>query len=259
MPDHLLTPMWAWFEGMVTDDSATMRDLGIHLRMVLPNVDTYAGSAQAMRQFADTFSGDRGLMLDAIEFLLERFCDTTLYRHRRQEAKALENLLDSGNSLFRVKDDLTGLEMRAVPEVQQQVQAVVDSAKGSAGDHLADAWNQAYGRSNDPVKSYSESIKAVEASLAPVVSSKNLKATLGTMIGEVRSNPSLYQFAIAEGATSHAVQTVLGLMQVLWEGQTSRHGGVKPTRHETVEEAQAAVHIAATLVQWATSGAFSRR
>ncbi|MFI6986560.1 hypothetical protein ACIBSV_49580 [Embleya sp. NPDC050154] len=48
------------------------------------------------------------------------------------------------------------------------------------------------------------------------------------------------------------------MMQLLWDGQTSRHGKQTPTRPETLEEARAAVHAAAILVQWFVSGAFTR-
>lgn len=47
-------------------------------------------------------------------------------------------------------------------------------------------------------------------------------------------------------------------MRALWQGQTSRHGGQTPTSPETLEAARAAVHLAATIVQWFTSGAVTR-
>jgi hypothetical protein len=46
------------------------------------------------------------------------------------------------------------------------------------------------------------------------------------------------------------------MMWMLWQGQTSRHGGLGPTRAETPDEARAAVHLAASLVQFGVSGAF---
>jgi hypothetical protein len=48
------------------------------------------------------------------------------------------------------------------------------------------------------------------------------------------------------------------MMAALWDGQTSRHGGMKPTQPETLEEAQAAVQLAACLVEWFTTGAVQR-
>ena len=58
--------------------------------------------------------------------------------------------LTQGNSIYRVRDDCTGLELRVVPEIRQQVQAVVDAAAGSPGAHPAGAWNEAHGQMKTP-------------------------------------------------------------------------------------------------------------
>jgi hypothetical protein len=49
------------------------------------------------------------------------------------------------------------------------------------------------------------------------------------------------------------------MLNRLWTGQVSRHGGGKNSRDQTPEEARAAVHLAATLVQLLSSGALTRR
>jgi hypothetical protein len=153
-----------------------------------------------------------------------------------------------------VKDGYDGLEERVAPGVKELVREVVESATGSAGDHLVAAWNAAYGRESDPVKSYSEAIKAAEAALAPHVSPQNPKQTLGTMIADVAAKPSKWNVIIG----STGVDTVLQMMRTLWDGQSSRHGGLLPTREETLEEARTAVQLSAALVQLGTSGAFHR-
>ncbi len=188
-------------------------------------------------------------MLDVVETLLEHFG----WDDGRAENLAV--LLEAGNSAYRVRDDWVGLEDRVAPGVRQLVAETVTTAAGSAGDHLANAWNEAYGRSQDPVKAYSEAIKAVEAAFAPLVSPQNAKQTLGTMIRDVKAKPAKWKFVIADG-NANGVEVILNLMQMLWDGQTSRHGGLNPTRDETAEEARAAVHLAATLVQLGVSKAF---
>jgi hypothetical protein len=75
------------------------------------------------------------------------------------------------------------------------------------------------------------------------------------MIKDVSNKPSKWKFVVAN-ANGSGVETVLQMMRTLWEGQTSRHGGPAPTRVETSDEARAAVHLAATLVQFGVSGAF---
>ena len=64
--------------------------------------------------------------------------------------------------------------------------------------------------------------------------------------------PSL---ALAEPQTS---PPLIEMLDLLWKGQTARHGGQAPTRMETRAEAEMAVTLAVTLVQWSTTGAVRR-
>jgi hypothetical protein len=243
VPGHLLEPLWSWLKNFL-DDTNVAFALGIRLRLEIE--DPRRGILEqeaALGQIRSHVMSDSELMLDAIEWLLAMNGNVQL------SAQRLESILSMGNSAYRVRDDRKGLEMRIVPEVRQQVRNIVDSTAGSAGAHLATAWKEAYGRTPDPVKAYSEAIKAVEAAAAPVVSPNNLKATLGTLSAELRSNPAKWAFAITRPG-GNSIEDVQRLMSLLWSGQTSRHGGVNPTLAETPEAARAAVHIAATLVQF---------
>lgn len=192
---------------------------------------------------------DPHFLLDLVEDLLDN------YGPWDSNPGILQSLLDAANSVYTLREDNGGLEFRVAPGVREEVEAVVASAVGSAGDHLTQAWNECYGRTPDPVKSYGESIRAVECALAPIVSPQNTKQTLGTMIRDIDQKPSKWGFVIPDGNVT-GVGTVLSMMRLLWDGQSSRHGSVKPTRSETIEEARAAVHLAASLVQYGASGAF---
>ena len=52
---------------------------------------------------------------------------------------------------------------------------------------------------------------------------------------------------------------LISMMELLWTGQTSRHGSQTPTAQEASDEARMAVHLAVTLVQWFTTGAVIRK
>jgi hypothetical protein len=45
------------------------------------------------------------------------------------------------------------------------------------------------------------------------------------MLGQVRPNAALWRFAIAPGS----IDPVISAMSTLWDGQTDRHGGNRPT------------------------------
>lgn len=255
VPEHLRQPLWSWLEPILIGNSHFVVGAGLELRVALPDL-TY-GTAPPVSKLRDLSKADPGLFLDLIEYVLERrnLDETGTLRNKRapQGVGKLELMLELGNSAYKVREDGSSLEMRTLPAVQQQVQGVVDTA-GAAGAHLADAWNAAYSRTPDPVKSYYESVKAVEAALASKISPNNSKATLGSMIADLKNKPEKWKFVIPDGTHSKGVETLLGLMQVLWQ-RNARHGG-PDHKPETLEEAQAAVHLAATLVQFGVSGAF---
>ncbi|WP_410794077.1 hypothetical protein [Kribbella sp. C-35] len=207
---------------------------------------------EQIQQYIEWCNKDTDFMLDLVEVMLDR------YGWDAGRARRLDGLLIAANSAYRVRATDTssaGLEERVAPGVKELVREAVDAAGGSAGDHLVNAWNAAYGRKPDAVKAYSEAIKAAEAALAPRVAPQNARQTLGTMIRDVSAKPAKWSFTLDDGSGG-GVAAILQMMRTLWEGQTSRHGGLNPTRAETPDEARAAVHLATGLVQFGASGAF---
>lgn len=176
---------------------------------------------------------------------------------------SLERILSEAGSAYRVNEHRDGLEERVPQAVRDAVSETVAAAShssdvGSAADHLANAWQAAYGLHPDPVRAYSEAIKAAEAAAHSVIEPSNSKATLGSMIRVIRNAPSRFTTSLFTPPGKEPVAAVEGMMRALWEGQTSRHGARTVTVPETLEAARAAVHLAATLVQWFTVGAVAR-
>lgn len=254
VPVHLALPLWQWIvPGLAPRASShpfystpedRLQEIALLLRIPL------AGEAEdKIRTLARHCDANPTFMLQLAEALLER------YGSDGGRSRELKRLLAAANSAYTVRNDSSGLELRVAPGVKDLIREAAEAANGSAGDHLVMSWNAAYGRSPDPVKAYSEAIKAVEAAMAPRISPQNAKQTLGTMIRDVAAKPQKWTFAI--GDDTSGVEAILRLMRVLWDGQTSRHGGLDATRMETPEEARAAVHLAGALVQFAVSGAFA--
>jgi hypothetical protein len=251
IPNHLAAPLRAWLDPFTRVGQILFR-LGMHLRV--PMADSRMGGPsvdRARSQLLDHFRQNPTAVLDSIEWVLAEYGSEIV-----DQAEALEETLAIANSAYRVRADGGGLEMRTIPEVRDVVQEAVNEAAGSPGEHLATAWHEAYGRTPDPVKAYSEAIKAVEAAAAPVVSPKNTRATLGTITKNIRDAKGKWEFVLLR-TDGDSVEDVERLMSLLWKGQTSRHGGVNPTVPETLEAARAAVHVAATLVHFFVSGSFA--
>ncbi|MEV0982565.1 hypothetical protein [Streptomyces sp. NPDC049915] len=178
--------------------------------------------------------------------------------------RELQQLLDDGRSAYTLRPDQAGLCQRVDPTAEALAEAAVasagrDPARGSAGAHLSRAWAAAYALHPDPVKAYSEAIKAVEAAAHATVEPNNRKATLGSMIKVMENTRARWVVGIGHEPSSVGAETVERMMRLLWTGQTSRHGGAHPTRDETVAEARAAVNLAAALLNFFTDGILAKK
>jgi len=166
----------------------------------------------------------------------------------------LDEILRDGGSKWKVgvRNGVPGLEARVPQGVQDSAEAIM-SSKGSAGTLLSEAWHAAFGVSPDTEEAYEKAIKAVEEAGASVVSPKNGKATLGTMIRDMKAQGD---WKLDLPTTDADVPVKMA--EALWVGQESRHGG-NGYRKPTQAEAEAAVLLSVPLVQWFVAGALARR
>lgn len=176
--------------------------------------------------------------------------------HRRR----LQRHLDDARSVYRVSDDGRSLVRRTDATAEAAIQetvalAAANTSAGSAATHLRRAWAALHALHPDPPSAYSHAIKAVEAASHAIIQPNHAKATLGTMLGEIRS--AGHKFTLAPAGPAD-ITLLITMMDQLWTGQTSRHGSQTPTRDETREEAETAVYLALILVKWLTAGAVCR-
>jgi hypothetical protein len=171
---------------------------------------------------------------------------------------ALEKLLTAANSVWRVSANRRGLERRIDPTVTAATIIAQQSANAEAAEHLAVAREAAYGLNPDPDKAYDEAVLAVEALACPLVCPTNSRRTLGTVVRDLRSQLDQCELASSSGAGQPAaVDSLVAMIGLLWDGQ-SRHAGSANSRHQTQNESEAAFHLAATLVQWLSTGVLRR-
>lgn len=174
-------------------------------------------------------------------------------------AMTLDGILLRGHAAWTVSEPEGGRRriVRRLPEgVAEAVHDVV-SRSDLAGVHLKKAWNNAYSNDEDASVAYSSAIKSVETLACPLIEPKNAKATLGTVIKALddqhnKSSKSTWEFAIENPAdATESVNAVISMMKLLWHGQVDRHGSDPATfKDATIDQARAAVLIAATLVGW---------
>jgi hypothetical protein len=198
---------------------------------------------------------DRALLARVLDFALSEMMLGYEARYISGAIRDLSRALARGSNYEVVPRDpqrgIYGLRRRTEPATSQAV-----SMQTTQGDdparHLDAAWQAAFGRDPDPATAYSEAVKAVEAVAIPVVSPNHSKATLGTVLGELRANPSKFESVFEtdaeprRGVPVSPVEAIIALADLLWKNQTERHAPVVPV---TQAQAESAAHIALVLVQ----------
>ncbi|MFI9548475.1 hypothetical protein ACIHAR_31940 [Streptomyces sp. NPDC052016] len=257
VPDHLGRPLQEWVDSVLqpnTHAEQTTVAEAVALRLRIPVPPRYSAASYLGQIINDD-------LLDVVDEVLQIM--TQVQRLDRKSLLNLEFILDQGGSAYCINSEQDGLEVRIAPAVRDAVSHTVadaasESSAGSASEHLAAAWKAAYGRQPDPVRAYSESIKAVESAAHSVIQPNHAKATLGTMLGEIGNARAKFTTALDTPSGKDPIAPVEAMMRALWDGQTSRHGKQTATVPETLEAARAGIHLAATLVQWFISGAVVR-
>jgi hypothetical protein len=229
-------------------DTASANACRAALRLILPNNGYVSGFKTWLIECA---AGQPMTVLSILDYLL-----ATNSRPRA----TTESILSSGNSSWTVGewgDGHVGL-VRRVDATVAAAAAQVISAKTSASHHLAEAWQAAYGLNGSPSSAHSHAIKAVEFAAIPVVSPKDTGATLGKVLGQMRTDGDWIIPFTQEKASGDVARMVVSMLAALWDGQSDRHGGNLQPPPITAEAAQSAVLMATTLVQWFQSGAVRR-
>lgn len=173
-------------------------------------------------------------------------------------AERLDNALEDSGSVFQVADNVRQLVEHVdatVTAVFEQTTAIVEPI---TSELLRDAWRQAYGFQPNPTTAYYQAVRAVEQVACPLVLPNNPKATLGAVISHLRNAGDKWSFILVGKEGVGTVEPIVAMLERLWTGQASRHGGGPNSRDQTQQEAETAVHLAAVLAQWLTTGALQK-
>lgn len=255
-PSYLLEPLKKWLYEVILGAryAETLNRLQLKLRRT-EIVRHGRGYMEVLLEGDDLLEAiDATLHLHAGILSTATYQDPEKRRWWQEQLVKLDGILDEGGSAWRVQDTLDGLTSRVDQTVAEAVRETIGDAKSDAGEHLRLAWNAAYGVQPDPTRAYSEAIKAVEAITIPAVLPKDNTATLGKVLKHLEDTADKWTVSIddrdGQPASAGAVIAMIGL---LWWGQRDRHAGPK-MKVASLEAARMAVHTAATLVQWFSSG-----
>jgi hypothetical protein len=251
IPPGLDQPLRDWIRPFFHVHSTTstypnaerLREIGIDLRLDL-------GAAHwAWDALESLLRENPVLFVDAIDWCLHH-CDY------QEDAEELERLLAAGSSAWRVG------AVGDYYELQERINSTVEAAArtsatpgSSAAHHLAAAWSHVYSQHRNPAAGYSDAVMAVEFVVLPVVLPADGKGTLGKAITAMNDAPTKWESTLGVDGISGAV----AMMQALWR-QQKRHGTTDATTPivTTQDEAEAALHLATTLVHWFDTGVIKR-
>ncbi|MCG5464838.1 hypothetical protein MED01_003095 [Micromonospora sp. MED01] len=251
--------LWVLFDNRTEQDSARQWAEVLALRLRLPPQTSQHGLSPHQGAL---FFAEREQLLRVVNAILHfappgRLGDAT---------ERLAPILAASGSAYEVDfGDPPKLVRRIDGPVRNAIQKGQDEAEPTAAQHLRASWLAAFGIEPDPNVAYAEAVRAVEAVACPlVVPPSSRPPTLGNVLtalrGDAQATSPKWELVIPDQQGSpSSVSAVAGMVALLWQGHRSRHAGSESARPNTLEEAEAAYMLAATLVHWLSKGALRAR
>lgn len=196
----------------------------------------------------------RGLTHTEFTNLLDYFASKSSH-YTWSNPHPLEPILSDGGSAWTVVR-WSGSHARLgkrVPDGVQEAVAPVLSATNAASVKLQEAWHDAYGVSPRGSVAYFHAVVAVEIAVLSVIPVGKEDATLANAFSILEAETPKWRLIFRDNKRAPGAKTVATMLRTLWRGQESRHGR-SDYEDATLEEARAAVILAATIIQWFTSG-----
>lgn len=167
----------------------------------------------------------------------------------------LEQILSDGGSawtILRWNRHSARLVKRVSDGVITAVGGVL-GAKDAASVKLQEAWLDAYGTNPRASVAYNHAVVAAEIAALSVIPTGKDEPTLASVFSILEAEIPSWRLVFRDNAKAPGAKSLAVMLRTLWRGHESRHG--RPDYADaSLEEARAAVILAATLVQWFTSG-----
>lgn len=188
--------------------------------------------------------------------IFTNFVDYTLSQNYYPKGPhPLERILSDGGSAWTVVR-WNRMNARLAERVPSGVRASVGSvlsATDKASMKLKEAWLDAYGTNPRASVAYAHAVVAVETAALSLMPTGKDEPTLASVFSLLESDNPKWTLVFRDSERAPNSKTLAAMMRTLWRGHESRHGRPEYT-DATLEEARGAVILAATLVQWITSG-----
>lgn len=252
VPPHMAPRLLTWLDRHISALSRSFQgDINRAVASVFRIPIDHGASVTDIRDMIlEVCEADEGVFIDVVDAYLHRT------RPPYKEDRKLQDILDDGGSAFTVRPDRSGLQRR-VSEAAALAVGRAMSAPDVASEELKRAWARAFDVHPDPSYAWSHAVKAVEAVLIPLVVPNQDKPHLGHVLGALDRQEDQFELALTPQQGVSSIETLVAMRRLMYPNP-DRHTGPNH-RVPTLAEAQAVVHLAVTIVQWARDGVISKR
>ena len=263
VPDWMSDSLKSWVVGGVGKSSDELRLLERTVRDTI-GAGVHGGADTAVARYWDLGDDARRLrLIDAMIHLRYLRMQTALENKQSSTAhnnaksiQRISDMFDQSGSVWMVGGSgHHGLIRRVNKTTQDQVDLVVSAGTDSARK-IGAAWHNCYKMDPNYDTAYADAVLAVEAVSIPVFAPKDNRATLGKVISNLGNVVGDWTVAGLDGkgkSGKPSGETLLAMLETLWQNQ-QRHAKGKTISGVAQEEAEAAVNLAVTLVQWFSAG-----
>ena len=215
---------------------------------------SFSDRTEGLLSLRNIFYANESAFLTAVDFHLSRTPEV-------DQVKELQTILEDSSSKWRVGQigSRPGLVERVDETVQQAADEIIRRGE-RYGKLLAEAWQHAFSMQRNPSSAYRCAVRAVEVAAAPVLTPKDPQPSLGKMITALRDGMPKWRFAFTVDSAVDPKGVLLQMMQLLWTNDYARHINVdlNVPLNVSQEEAESAVVLALTLINWFVSGAVAQ-
>lgn len=203
--------------------------------------------------FYSYMNSDEKSYMDGFDFILHStsviFEDSHPFRDLAvQEIRSIQDILRYANVNWTISSEgkRLCLERRVIPEVQKRYDIVAESVPELAGNHLRNSWKNAYMHGGSYKEAWEYARKAVECMLTPIVSPNNQRATISSLIRDMKVKPEKWICTIPASNNKESVEKFISLLRMM--PYEPGHHGQEPTEISE-KEAQLQTTLAITICQ----------
>lgn len=269
VPSWMRESLWEWLAAHISTylgtsggrpywepDAALIREIERLCRIDIrwnSGDRSHSARVAGLQQLRNALYANEVAFLTAVDLHLSRVTDPT-------DSSILEQTLSEASSEWRVGElDSKPALVKRIDETVQRAAEETARQGTRSGRLLAEAWRHAFSMQRDPSASYRSSVRAVEAAAGPILTPADPRPSLGKMITALRDGMTKWNFTFTVDSAVNPKGVLLQMMQLLWTNEYSRHVDADPAvpLHVSQPEAESAVILALTLVNWFTSGAIT--